>query len=347
MVMTEISTGSLRELVNLDFEMDGIRAPQTKALCLLATYIPGWDVHRTNSGVTFTHRDAPTFVLPTNESSLRDGVMRRRTATLMRHAPPMDHASLATIVDAIADTVKLRRDLKRRFVNAVFDHESVPDTDTDDTVEPAPEPEEIPMPETATREIVSLEPARAVKGVRTGGGAETYESQTTLERTWSDGTVDYPCRWNDCDYVGPSLRSTSNHYRAHESGVTTDVGSGFDVAHVAEPRIKSRIARLAASIADAQAATDSTDPAVVAEWIINERVARDDNRDAEPDELDADQILDRIARLVDRGETPKMMTQIMELRETIDAVRAERDEARGAISTLRDLMPIYEADGNA
>lgn len=359
----------LSEVIDDTFIMNGIRAPQVRACVLLGIVIDGWTVRRHPDGpVVISHAGVPSISLPADESSLRDGVFRRKVSTIMRHAPPMPVDYAEALAEAIAETVKLSREQRRRFVKAVTsyadpdgeyvdtksktkDTKSTPDftKSGDDFTKPEPvaepEPEPAPEPAMPTPTVVKEHPARAIKGTNSGGGAQTYESQTTLERTWSDGTVDYPCRWKGCDYVGPSLRSTSNHYRTHERGVEIPDADGVDTEHVPEPRTKARISRLAASIKDAQDATGSTDPLVVAEWIINERIARNDHHDAEPVELTADQILDRIARLVDRGETPRMMAEILELREKVEAVKTERDEARGAISALRDLMPIYD-DGD-
>jgi hypothetical protein len=83
------------------------------------------------------------------------------------------------------------------------------------------------------RYVVSEEPMIALAGgQRTTGEDEVvdrewgYESETTNERLWSDGSVDYTCRQPGCDFSTPHRTGSRGHWRMHvERGEATPIGS--------------------------------------------------------------------------------------------------------------------------
>src|SRR6478736_2170532 len=98
-------------------------------------------------------------------------------------------------------------------------------------------------------------PVRSVRLSSDGRKTDLYPSQATLERTWSDGSVDYACAWEGCDYTADKPRSTSSHYRIHvmDSGVRVDTTPTVFDAKVDGYRTV-RVAHLAKEI---EAALDS------------------------------------------------------------------------------------------
>ena len=65
-------------------------------------------------------------------------------------------------------------------------------------------------------------------------GGTRYESQTTLERIWPDGSVDYTCALDGCDYASEKSRSVAMHYGQEHTrkGETEPAGEG---PHVLDP----------------------------------------------------------------------------------------------------------------
>lgn len=88
---------------------------------------------------------------------------------------------------------------------------------TKDTVEPVVEPvvqtgkgSTTKMPNT-TPHIVSEKPWLAHKAASKDGGI-MYESKAVVERTWSDGSIDYRCSLEGCDYTSDKPHSVRAHY---------------------------------------------------------------------------------------------------------------------------------------
>jgi hypothetical protein len=65
--------------------------------------------------------------------------------------------------------------------------------------------------EAAMPTITSTKPWLAHKAASATGG-KFYESQAVTERTWSDGTVDYACSLDGCDYTSDKPHSVRAHY---------------------------------------------------------------------------------------------------------------------------------------
>ena len=184
-----------------------------------------------------------------------------------------------------------------------------------------------------------------------------------LERTWSDNTTDYACRWDDCSYTNENPRSTARHYAAHRRGEgkqSQPLPDGVDPTWT--PQKRSRIARLRGEVDGAlrAALAQNIDWSVVdqaewiATWIIEHRVEPlgDGEGGGSERELTAEELLDRIAALASRGRTPLLRQQIDSLNAAVegymsevDTVRAEAalataraERAENNLHTLRDLL---------
>jgi hypothetical protein len=159
-----------------------------------------------------------------------------------------------------------------------------------------------------------------------------YESGAVLERRWSDGTVDYACSWDSCDYASESYRSVATHYgRSQSHDKPAEAGDRIPGPSY-EPQ--HRIAALEREIRDAwpdDAASYGPDEmaALLAERIT---AARADGRsEPEPrEELTAEQVLDRIRRLADRGEYARQAEREHALADRIVGLQAELRETRDA-----------------
>lgn len=240
-----------------------------------------------------------------------------------------------------------------RFAEAVIAEPGfVPDPDD------APPPNPLAMPF-----IVSARPHTA-RMYPTKRGGVGYESETTVERTWSNGVVDYGCAAPGCDYFADRARSVAAHYaRLHSStapaslpapeerlplsGYTDNEGhrnapeGGRDTGYRPTPRL---VALLAEALRDAL--SSGGDPEDVAEAALvwwHDRPDLPEPAPAEP--LTAEQIVDRIrvlvtgtqvADLTQRAEAAEAAMRglhlaLEEAHETIDRLHADR-------KALRDLL---------
>jgi hypothetical protein len=65
------------------------------------------------------------------------------------------------------------------------------------------------------RHVVVERPWLARKAASKAGGT-VYESAAAIERTWSDGAVDYACAFHGCEFTNVKARSVANHFgQAH------------------------------------------------------------------------------------------------------------------------------------
>lgn len=69
------------------------------------------------------------------------------------------------------------------------------------------------------RTIVKSAPRMALVNTHADGTTDLYPSEAVLQVEWSDGTVDYACRFDGCDYRSAKHRTVSAHYGgAHNRG---------------------------------------------------------------------------------------------------------------------------------
>ena len=202
---------------------------------------------------------------------------------------------------------------------------------------------------TPERTLVSEKPmlARAHEG-------RAYESRVAIERTWSDGTVDYKCTL--CDYTGERL-SVRGHWQKHvRAGEVEASGPGgrgpefqADVPLAAKysPRM-SRVEALAEWLASAYVPGEEPDFTLLARdaltWV-HEQSAQGTALAAEREELSSDDILNRIRVLLDQGQYVKQREQIDKLSQELSTLRsdyllmdAQRELAESKLQAFRELV---------
>lgn len=196
--------------------------------------------------------------------------------------------------------------------------------------------------------IISVEPWMA-RVSSNGTTADLYPSPAVLERTWSDGSVDYKC--THCDYVAEKPRSVSSHYAGHTKAGSTPKST--QEATVFDAKIDGyrtvRVAHLAKEIEDALIAVDHDPDAAIkdvaraiATHIIEDRLAKGREKVEEDSEPSSpEDVLARIKRLVLRDEQDHLHRAEAEaenLRRQIVEVEAERDTAKAAVTRYKETL---------
>jgi hypothetical protein len=234
------------------------------------------------------------------------------------------------------------------------------DVPASDVVEPGPGKRAAPEPPR------SEVPRRIVwEGPRDSnhGSGKIYASHAVIERRWSDGSVDYRCSWSGCDYTSDKYVSVASHYRAHVIGkgrTPQPEPYRVDLDLAEQSRREARIRRLAADMAEADKALDENwewhelAEFVVAKW---ERERTEAPPADETRELTPEEVIERIARLVDRGRVSDLLAANQTLADRVDVLaseaarhaadaavqRAEAERLRAERSALRDLLADEES----
>lgn len=202
--------------------------------------------------------------------------------------------------------------------------------------------------------IVSEHPWMAHKAASAAGGT-MYESPTTRERRWSDGTLDYVCAKPGCGYTSPRPVSVARHYgrsndhpKAAEQPVVPgkDYFEPFTTRHTpSEGRVQAILALLASHKDVAGEATlDELVRLILAADMERDPLFERGTVTREGDES----VIGQIRSLV----SPELVAENSELRERCDALftRAEElsamletsqnevDRLQGNLSALRDLL---------
>ena len=206
---------------------------------------------------------------------------------------------------------------------------------------PERKPKRLARPDWVDGEVKDRRP-RIAKNNTTAG----HPSHAVDVLTLVDGHTAYGCRWPGCDWRDPSPKSVAMHYAAvHAEGRTRLAATMHDPTLAQTPvdhRRDSRIARLAAELEQAWSTVMKDglpSPSKLAEAIVDARISRaedDAERAAEP--LTAEQVLDRIAVLVDRGRTAELTDRVAELEAALAARTVELTEALGNLGALVDLV---------
>lgn len=333
-----------------DDVMESILNRDVRSIALIAIGL-GWRVGKAK-GVNLTAEDGTSVQLPTN-AGLNFKVFRSRIRTVIRHGVIRTRLPFTEWVEQCIRLTKLEHSHAQLIRDAVTTISSEQHWATvgGGTLEDAKLTEEadgsvvVEAPNHITRE----EPWSAHGRVRSGG-SETYPSDAVMERHWSDNTIDYACRWPDCDYVSSIPRSTAAHYGSHLRGSgksPAPEADGFDSAWV--PRQTARITRLrreldGALVAALAAGLDLRTPEFshfLAQWIIDHRIESaggdpDGGEDEGP--LSTEQILDKISALADRGRSKVLREQLDTMNALLDESEAARRKAEGNLHALRDML---------
>jgi hypothetical protein len=300
----------------------------------------GWHWQRAKAFHFISH-DGIKVDIPTN-TALNAKVFRSRVNTLVRHRDPKSdlHSAVEQII--AHPNFKVDPDRARVLREAVASALPVEST-------PAPisggnhEPESVPVAAAPTRRKVRVTKEEPWSAHRNAKG-ETYPSEAVMERVWSNDTTDYACRWEGCDFTDDSPRSVAAHYgpaHRHGEGIQPQAEvDGIDPTWVTNPRRATRIRNLAREIDGAFGAAFSEgialDPDWLAQWIIDHRIEAlpsDTPVPAEP--LSTEEILDKIAALVDRGRGKVLREQVDILQRQVDGYIDERDHVR---DTMQDAL---------
>lgn len=220
--------------------------------------------------------------------------------------------------------------------------------------EPVTEPKTVTTPEpvkVSVRKLVSIGPMIARRSQGRG-----YPSETTNERRWSDGTVDFSCQFDGCDYASDERRSVGAHWRTH--AITDGLGprkqpkptvqiEDYEVAHREgyTPR-RERVGALA-EVLDALD-LDKMSAEELAEFVLHwqhEQSSTGTRLAAEREELTSDDVLNRIRALLDNGTYLRQRDEIAALRDEMGRRRDSEAEAltraqnaEDKWTALRELM---------
>lgn len=213
---------------------------------------------------------------------------------------------------------------------------------------PKPEPESLPLTPlaaaTLTRTVVSSGPWSAHRNPSSRGGTK-YPSRAVVERHWSDGTVDYACAYEGCDYASEVARSVASHYGAAHRDAPAGPPVGLVPAEDYTEPITERTYQPTDRLVDALVAylsgldLDVATPMSLALSFLTWAHERPDlEHSTRPGgrELTDAEILDRIRGLVGQPQ-----------RQEIEALRAELEQARAERDAAIDQKARYERDLDA
>ena len=322
-------------------------------LALFAHFF-GW--RRTNAkGLVLAAPDqSKTITLPIS-SNLNSKVFRAQANTIVRHGIRGYNLPMYEVVDALAVKAKLNHDQVRVLRQAVDSYTGptvVAESDSDDKGSFDPE---VSPPAAARAVYISLLEPWTAHGRPKGEASETYPSEAVMERTWSDGHQDYSCRFEDCEFTSDNPRSVASHFASkHRRGAgkaPQPEADGLDMDWT--PTQATRIRRLKRELDGALAAAlaqghDINDTEWIAAWIITHRIeglSGDTTLTEDEGPLTAEQILDKIAALADRGRAHVLREQVETLNTLLDESEAarqteaqRRERAEGSLTALRELI---------
>lgn len=210
-------------------------------------------------------------------------------------------------------------------------------------------------------ELVESHPWMARKGSKSSGGGKRYTSHAVIERHWSNGTIDYACAQPGCLFEDESPNRVAHHYGRAADHVRPSAAdqlrreretvfdpnyqpSGIHYTH-RQARVQTmaqRIARGLDKIEDWRNLVDDELAERLADILTPER--ENLNESGEP--LSDEQIIEKIRRLLDRGEYIQMQERIVELAQQVTSLeveeQAQRDRADRATGDLQAFASLVE-----
>lgn len=317
----------------MDLHLEEMPAESERDVMTLAglASVFGWRIVKdTKGGARFyAPDDAMSFTVPLH-TNLSFNVYRQKVRTLMRHrghptSPHLDNIPLIAAGEMLIDYLKLDHSHAKVVRDAIAEipagAERAPSRPVEERDSAVPV-----LGKRRKRRIMVEQPWSAHGTVLKDGTTQTYPSEAVMERTWSDETKDYVCRWPGCDYTSDdSPRSVASHYTSHRRGEgrkPQPEPDGIDTDHL--PRKTARVRRLKSEVQGALDAASAqgveADAEWIAQWIIDHRVGTlaDDRGDDGDTELSPEQIIDKIVALADRGRSKILREQIEALQGQID-----------------------------
>ena len=351
-----LEESGVSDIIDSDLVKD-LRFKDAKVLLWVGHYC-GWQITRGPGGfVILTSADHQRIEIPNNDS-LNMGMFRSRVRKILRHRS--ENIPMAAMMNKVVADLKVdasHAHVLHHLAEDVQPVGNVSSTPPEETASAQPQPESVPSAVTAEaemepapvstgrrkRRITKQEPWSAHKGSTREGVSTTYPSQAVMERSWSDGTTDFACRWEGCHYTHETPHSVSSHFAGHRRGQGTAPQppvDGIDPDYTPQKRARIRRLRseidgaLTAALAAAIDWTQVDQAEWLAEWIINHRVEPlRSGSEEDPREMTAEELLDKIAALCDRGRSVILREQNEMLNHQLDQVTTEIEETRVA----RDL----------
>lgn len=329
-----------------------------------------------------------TIMVPGGNKTVRDNMMRSWYRKLLRYSDPVRRTAItATVIDQLPPDIAQEFNLgikkiirsaptppeprppkaKPSAVTAVVE---VPDPVTDAdaladamrpkaggnrnprtgaTVETEYEPRPAPH-------VVTERPWLAHYAANKRGGRR-YESKATVERVWSDGHIDYRCAWPGCPFTDDVPQRVSSHYARTKDHHPVEEPAYddmlFDPSYVEpvsdrEVARTKRVDRLRDRIMIALRGLDleADDFALRLADRLTPEASTDDEHDLPP--LTSEEILERVRRLVDRGEYLAARDKVVGLEEQVGKLQASLDEqthiAERAVERWRTLKSIVSEE---
>lgn len=206
--------------------------------------------------------------------------------------------------------------------------------------------------------VIGEKPWMARKGLDGAENGRYYPSKTTIERKWSDGSTDYRCAKEGCDYSAPAPGSVARHHG--NSKDHPPIGDDYqrDVIRgpAYEPGTKgprtgaSKLAReIEAALLGMSEDCSELEPADLAAALaraIADMRAEERGESAPSVPLTAEQKLERIRNIVDDGSMFSMLEREQSLKEQVAELELFRVEAtqsmEAATFALASLMEQYD-----
>ncbi len=205
-----------------------------------------------------------------------------------------------------------------------------------------------------TRDLVlaSQRPWLARRGGSSTGAGKMYPSGRVTTLTYTNGTVLYSC--NGCGILAEQPRSISAHASKMHPELPTGVDEVFTVEQYEETGIRRNPGAAARLKRELLAALQSMDEvptsqealaAALAEQIMANRTVETEVDPTPAEPLSAEEVLRRIASLVDRGQTARLFesidtltSQLVEATTRAEECAARADRAEGEMDALRELI---------
>jgi hypothetical protein len=215
--------------------------------------------------------------------------------------------------------------------------------------------------------VVDERPWLAHFGAKPRGGRR-YPSPVVRERTWSDGHVDYVCALDGCGWDNERPLSVARHYgrAAGHPAVGREAqrrGHVIDLSYTeamnprgsipTDQRVQRWATRLRKILDEVTLSGDlDADAALLAEHLV-EQLPTPSSGDGEP--LTAEEILDRIRTLVDRGEYLRLRAELTETCQRVGQLEEdllvakrvaveEHQRAAHAVDTMRALRELISEE---
>lgn len=350
----------------------------------------GWEATELRGQVQLTreHEGAhQVIMLPTNQRSIKQAVSKSWMRKVIRYADPMKYAFVMGAIDdwtsddpthkargeksldtLVSSKAMVEPEILREFVKVDPGLQGERDQQeaallaevqelteiAEEAVRKATTPAAAgPEPGADEPKVSKIKPWVARHAMRPDGG-EMYESRAVLERRWTDGTTDYICAFDGCDFVNVEARSVASHYggkHGKDKPATQrreDMFVDPGISWTPSERQRGRISRLTKELMEASEHipedVHGEDAArALAEYIVKHR---DEERDRlsqdETTPLSAEQVVERIRRMVDGGVYADLLARIDQV-ETATAARVEEvrtqlsSKERGFTNSIRAM----------